>query len=54
MDWQNTSSETSETVDLAVIKVDATVPVTDPNYGGAVVLNPGMAAWVPLIVSARE
>jgi hypothetical protein len=43
MDWQRTSAERSKTVDLAVIKVEATVPVTDQTYGGAVVLNPGMA-----------
>lgn len=44
MDWLGTSEEASKTVDLAVIKVEATVPVTDPTYGGAVVLNPGIAS----------
>lgn len=42
MDWQGTSDEASKTVEIAVIKVEATVPVTDSTYGGAVVLNPGM------------
>ena len=42
MDWQDTSSEALKSVDLAMIKVEATVPVTDPTYGGAVVLNPGV------------
>ena len=41
MDWVGTSDEEDKTVELAVIKVEATVPVTDPSYGGAVVLNPG-------------
>ena len=44
MDWQGTSDEASKTVELAVIKVEATVPVTDLTYGGAVVLNPGRCA----------
>ncbi len=41
MDWTGTSEEASKTVEIAVVKVEATVPVTDPSYGGAVVLNPG-------------
>jgi hypothetical protein len=41
MDWTGTSAQANKTVELAVIKVEATVPVTDPKYGGAVVLNPG-------------
>ena len=41
MDWQGTSSEALKSVDLALIKVEAKVPVTDRTYGGAVVLNPG-------------
>ena len=41
MDWTGTSEQKHKTVELAVIKVEATVPITDPSYGGAVVLNPG-------------
>jgi hypothetical protein len=41
MDWQGHSSEANKTVGIAIIKVEATVPVTDPSYGGAIVLNPG-------------
>ncbi|OQO10087.1 hypothetical protein B0A48_04443 [Cryoendolithus antarcticus] len=41
MDWQGHSDEANKTVELAVIKVEATVSVTDPTYGGAVILNPG-------------
>lgn len=41
MDWQGTTSEINKTVEIAVIKVEATVPVTDPTYGGAVIFNPG-------------
>jgi len=43
MDWQGGSNETEKTVEIAVIKVEATVDVTDSRYGGAVVLNPGMS-----------
>lgn len=42
MDWTGTSEQANDTVELAVVKVEATVPVTDSTYGGAVVLNPGM------------
>lgn len=41
MDWTGTSAQANKSVELAVIKVEATVPVTDASYGGAVVLNPG-------------
>ena len=41
MDWQGTSSNANQTVELAVVKIEATVPVTSPQYGGAVVVNPG-------------
>ncbi|KAK3068675.1 hypothetical protein LTR53_013562 [Teratosphaeriaceae sp. CCFEE 6253] len=41
MDWQGTSTEANKVVDIAIVKVEATVPVTDPTYGGPVVLNPG-------------
>ncbi|RMY59892.1 hypothetical protein D0865_01818 [Hortaea werneckii] len=41
MDWLGTSDEAGRPVDLALIKVEASVPVTDASYGGAVVLNPG-------------
>ena len=42
MDWQGTSTENDKTIELAVVKVEATVPVTDRRYGGAVLLNPGI------------
>lgn len=41
MDWLGTSDEAERPVDLALIKVEASVSVTDASYGGAVVLNPG-------------
>lgn len=41
MDWLGTSGEAGHAVDLALVKVEASVPVTDASYGGAVVLNPG-------------
>lgn len=39
MDWQNVSD--NRIVSIAFVKLEATVPVTDPTYGGAIVLNPG-------------
>ncbi|KAL9054762.1 MAG: hypothetical protein Q9162_003960 [Coniocarpon cinnabarinum] len=42
MDWHDPSLKTSEdTVALAVIRVPAKVPVTDPRHGGAVVIQTG-------------
>lgn len=41
MDWRHNSTEANRTVELAVIKLEATVSVTDPSYGGAVFVNPG-------------
>ncbi|KAF2172230.1 hypothetical protein M409DRAFT_62985 [Zasmidium cellare ATCC 36951] len=39
MDYWN--GTTNDTIGLAVIRRPAAVPVTDPRYGGAVLLNPG-------------
>ena len=39
MDYWN--GTTDATISLAVIRKSAGVPVTDPRYGGAVLLNPG-------------
>lgn len=44
MDWTGGSAESEKTVEVAVVKVEATVPVTDPTYGGAVILNPGASS----------
>jgi hypothetical protein len=41
LDWQANSSETQGNVDIAVIKLEASVSILDPSYGGIVVLNPG-------------
>jgi pimeloyl-ACP methyl ester carboxylesterase len=39
MDWFNRT--TNATISLAVIRQPALVPVTHPQYGGAILLNPG-------------
>jgi len=41
MDWHGRSSDWNRTVDIALIRVAATVPITDSRHGGAVVFNPG-------------
>ena len=54
MDWQGSSSEHDKLVDIAVVKVEATVPVTDPTYGGAVVLNPGKSTFLMIFVDRQS
>ncbi|KAF2223530.1 proteinase [Elsinoe ampelina] len=40
MDWNSTQLDDG-TVAIAIVRVPAKVPVTDPSYGGAVFINPG-------------
>lgn len=42
MDYNRTDSE-SRKFTLAVVRLPAKVPVGDPRYGGAVLINPGMS-----------
>lgn len=41
MDWTVPPEEDIRTVEIAVIRIPATVEVTHPNYGGAIIINPG-------------
>jgi hypothetical protein len=43
LDWTADEGADNRTAQIAIIKVAASVPVTDARYGGAVVLNPGQS-----------
>ncbi|THV70381.1 hypothetical protein D6D28_05199 [Aureobasidium pullulans] len=41
MDWNAEEGASNKTVEIAIVRLPATVPVTDPRYGGVVIINPG-------------
>lgn len=41
LDWNADPDTDDRTVSIAIIKLPATVAITDPTYGGAVITNPG-------------
>ncbi|KEQ90116.1 hypothetical protein M438DRAFT_393894 [Aureobasidium pullulans EXF-150] len=41
MDWNAEEGASNKTVEIAIVRLPATVPVTDPRYGGVVIVNPG-------------
>jgi hypothetical protein len=45
MDWTAKKGVDNRTVQIALIKLPASVPVTDSRYGGAVVFNPGETCY---------
>lgn len=52
MDWNNTV-EDDDNVTLAIIKLPAKVLITDPRYGGAVLMNPGIIVPKYLMIRAN-
>lgn len=46
LDWNFTESE--RTISIALSRLPARVPVTDPKYGGVIVINPGILGSFPL------
>ncbi|CAD0018487.1 unnamed protein product, partial [Aureobasidium pullulans] len=40
MDWNAEEGASNKTVEIAIVRLPATVPVTDPRYGGVVIVNP--------------
>lgn len=41
MDYNRTDTTRVRTFALAVVRIPAKVPIDDPRYGGAVLINPG-------------
>lgn len=41
MDWNAKDEANNKTVEIAIIRLPAIVPITDTRYGGAVLMNPG-------------
>lgn len=42
MDWNDVDA-TNNNVAIAVVRLPAKVKITDPRYGGAVIVNPGQS-----------
>ena len=43
LDWNSTDFVQSERrVSIAIARIPARVPITDPRYGGAIIINPGI------------
>lgn len=45
LDWNNSSS--SNNVSLAIVRLPAKVPESDPDHGGTIITNPGKIPSLP-------